>query len=374
MSTTDKNPTICIIEDSPEDREMFRRYLLQDSEYSFHLYECDTGEQGLELCQRIQPDCILLDYNLPDINGIEFLDELTDNDGSMRFPVIMLTGLGDEEVALLAMKRGAQDYLVKGEMTAGNLFRAIHNAIQRNAMRQQMEQQSYILEQKNQEIQAFAYALAHDLRAPLRAISGFAQIVAEDYGKVLDEEGNRYVRHIVRSTVQMDQLINDLLSYTRIEHGKTRHKPVALSFLLPQIVEGMAERITEMQGSVQVAETLPVVYGDPTLINQIFVNLLNNALKYHRTDVSPQVTIDATEQGHDATVRIRDNGIGIAERHYEKIFTIFQRLHSDDEYAGTGIGLAIVKKAVELQGGEIWVESVVGVGSTFFVKLPLYVT
>lgn len=356
---------------------MFRRYLLQDSEYSYHLYECETGEQGLELCQRIQPDCILLDYNLPDLNGIEFLDELTDDDGAMRFPVIMLTGLGDEEIALLAMKRGAQDYLVKNEMTAGNLFRAIHNAIQRNAMRQQMEQQSFILEQKNQELQAFAYALAHDLRAPLRAISGFAQIVAEDYGKVLDDEGNRFVQRIVRSTVQMDQLINDLLSYTRIEHGTVRHKPVALSFLLSQIVEGLTERIAEVHGSVQVADELPVVYGDPTLINQIFMNLLSNALKYHRPDVPPQVSIDAievTEQWHHAIVYIRDNGIGIAERHYEKIFTIFQRLHSEDEYTGTGIGLAIVKKAAELQDGAVWVESVLGEGSTFAVKLPLYVT
>ena len=374
MSTTGKNPTICIIEDSPEDREMFRRYLSQDAEYNYRIEECETGEQGLALCTRIQPDCILLDYNLPDINGIEFLDELTDGDGVMRFPVIMLTGLGDEEIAFLAMKRGAQDYLVKSEMTAGNLFRAIHNAIQRNTMRQQMEQQSQILEQKNQELQAFAYALAHDLRAPLRAISGFAQIVAEDYGNVLDDEGNHYVQRIVRSTVQMDQLINDLLSYTRIEHGAVRHKPVALSFLLPQLVEGLTERIAEVAGSIQLIGELPTVYGDSTLVNQIFVNLLSNALKYHRSGVPPHVTIEGTEQGRFAIVRIHDNGIGIAERHYIKIFTMFQRLHSEDEYTGTGIGLAIVKKAAELQNGEVWVESVMGEGSTFFVKLPLYVT
>jgi light-regulated signal transduction histidine kinase (bacteriophytochrome) len=362
------------VDDSEEDREIFRRYLLQDTAYTYYIQEEETGEQGLSLCHHVTPDCILLDYNLPDMNGLEFLDTLANGEEMVRVPVVMLTGMGDEEVAQLAMKRGAQDYLVKGEMTAGNLYRAIHSAIERNTMRQALEQQSSVLEQKNQELQAFAYALAHDLRAPLRAISGFAQIIVEDYSRVLDDDGTRYVQRIVRASAQMDQLIDDLLNYTRIEHRQVRRKPVVLSYLLPQVIEGLANRIAETEAQVTLVGTFPTVYGDQTLVNQIFVNLLSNALKYHRPDVPPCVRIDAEVQGQWCILRVADNGIGIAEKHQKKIFTIFQRLHTEEEYPGTGIGLAIVKKAVELQDGVVWVESRVDEGSTFFVKLPLYIS
>ncbi|GCE20333.1 hybrid sensor histidine kinase/response regulator [Dictyobacter kobayashii] len=369
----EKNPTICIIDDNPEDREIFRRYLLQDTRYHYQCYEEETGEEGLALCKRIQPDCILLDYKLPDIDGIEFLAGLVDASGSVPFAVIMLAGLGDEGIALQAMKSGAQDYLVKDEMTPGNLFRAIHNAIERTAMRRSLEKHQQDLEQKNQEIQAFAYALAHDLRAPLRAITGFSQIVEQDYQAVLDADGRHYMENIVHACAQMDRLIDDLLNYTRIEHRAIRFKPVALGYLMQQIVKGMATRINENQATINIAEDLPTVYGDATLINQIFVNLLENALVYHKPGENAQVTISWWEEDESAVICLADNGIGISPKNHEKIFNLFQRLHSDDIYPGTGIGLAIVKKAVDLLDGFVWVESTLGVESKFFVKLPKYV-
>ena len=365
-----KSPIICIIDDNPEDREIFRRYLLQDSDYQYQFFEEETGEQGLELCRSINPDCILLDYNLPDISGLEFLVELADETGLVPYAVVMLTGLDDEAVALQAMKNGAQDYLVKDEMTAGNLLRAIHNAIERTMLRQTLEKQRLDLEKKNQEMQAFAYALAHDLRAPLRAINGFSQIVAEDYSARLDEQGRHYIENIVRSCTQMDRLIEELLQYTRIEHRPIRAKIVELHFLLSQIVASFQERCAEKQATITLAPNIPQIYGDPVLINQIFTNLLDNALTYQRPGVPPQIRVDWQADGHDIIIRVEDNGIGIAPRHYERIFNIFQRLHSDDEYAGTGIGLAIVKKATELMDGRVWVISTPEQGSTFFVKLP----
>lgn len=368
----EKNPTICIIDDNPEDREVFRRYLLQDTRYRYQFYEEETGEEGLTLCRKIQPDCILLDYKLPDIDGLEFLAGLADNSGSIPFAVIMLAGLGDESIALQAMKSGAQDYLVKDEMTPGNLFRAIHNAIERTTMRRTLEKHQQDLEQKNQEIQAFAYALAHDLRAPLRAITGFSQIVEEDYKNVLDADGRHYVENIVHACSQMDRLIEDLLNYTRIEHRAIRYKPVALGYMIPQIVESLAERINQTRAVILIAEDLPMVYGDSTLINQIFMNLIDNALVYRKPDIQIELSLTWMQEGDFVVVRLADNGIGIDAKHYEKIFSLFQRLHSDDLYPGTGIGLAIVKKASDLLGGQVWVESTLGVGSTFFVKLPMY--
>lgn len=368
-----REATICLIDDNLEDREVFRRYLLQDDDCTYRIFEEETGENGLALCRSVQPDCVLLDYNLPDMDGLDFLTGLVDNSNSIPFAVVMLTGIGDEVVAVQAMKQGAQDYLVKGEMTAGNLFRAIHNAIERNTMRRTLEQQQRELAIKNQEIEAFAFALAHDLRSPLRAISSFAQIIAHDYQDMFDEEGKQYVNHIVRSSWQMDRLIDELLNYTRIEHRAVRLKPVALERIMQQALENVSERATALQAEIQVIGKLPIVSGDATLLNQIFLNLLENALTYHAVDRRPMIKIHCTDDHYNCVLSIHDNGIGIAEKHRERIFQIFQRLHSDEEYPGTGIGLALVRKAVEMLKGRVWVESVVGEGSIFYVQLPLYV-
>ena len=361
--------TIFIVEDSPEDREVLRRYLSRDADSDYALIEVETGKEALAICQSQPPDCILLDYNLPDMNGLEFLAELTDNAGSVPFPVVMLTAVSHEAIAVQAMKSGAQDYLVKGTITTQNLHRAIQNAIERVELLRTVEKQRHDLEQKNQELQAFAYALAHDLRAPLRAITGFAQIIAQDYQQAFDDEGKHFVDVIVKSCGQMDHLIDDLLNYTRIEHRPVRHEAVDLRLLVTQIVESLVEQRAVPGAVITVGNNLPVVHGDKTLISQIFINLLDNALTYRRPDVPPQLAVDYTSSAGSYVISVADNGIGIAAKHYEKIFTIFQRLHSDDEYTGTGIGLAIVKKSVDLMNGQIWVESKVGEGSTFYVRL-----
>lgn len=362
--------TIFIVEDSPEDREVLRHHLLRDAESDYALVEVETGEEALALCKSQPPDCILLDYNLPDMNGLEFLAELTDNAGSVPFPVVVLTGVSYEAIAVKAMKSGAQDYLIKGNITTENLHRAVQNAIERVELLRTVEKQRRDLELKNQELQAFAYALAHDLRAPLRAITGFAQIVAHDYQQAFDENGRHYIDVVVKSCGQMDHLIDDLLNYTRIEHRPVRSQTVDLRPLIMQIVDSFDARIISLGATITVSEHLPVVHGDKTLISQVFVNLLDNALTYHRPNVPPRITIDYVPSVGNYVVSVADNGIGIASKHYEKIFTIFQRLHSDNEFVGTGIGLAIVKKSVELMGGQIWVESKVGEGSTFYVRLP----
>jgi len=371
MPMDKKGQTIFIVDDSPEDRNVLRRHLLRDSEINYTIFEEETGQSSLELCKATKPDCILLDFNLPDMNGLDFLTELSDSEsGSVPFPVVILTGISDESVAIQAMKSGAQDYLVKGNITTESLHRAIQNAIERVEMLHALEEHQRNLEQKNQELQAFAYALAHDLRAPLRAITGFAQIVHQEYQAVLDAEGHHFMENIIRACAQMDRLIEDLLSYTRIENKTARRQPIALAPMLTQIIESFSERIAQSGATIDIAPDLPIIHADRTLIGQIFINLIDNALTYHRTGVPPHITINCTVANQAALISVADNGIGIEVRHHDKIFHIFQRLHSYEEYSGTGIGLAVVKKAVELMGGQVWVESMVGQGSTFWVKLP----
>lgn len=226
------------------------------------------------------------------------------------------------------------------------------------------------LEAANKELEAFSYSVSHDLRAPLRAVSGFAEIIARRHRASLDDQGQHYVDNIVEASARMSQLIDDLLAYSRLGRTSVRRQSVSLHDLLARITKDLAARAAESDADIDLPGDRLVVRGDPTLLNQIFANLLGNALTYHRPGSPPRVAISWRDESDHVVVCVSDNGIGIPPEYHNKIFNVFQRLHSEDDYPGTGIGLAIVKKAAELLGGRVWVESVVGEGSTFFVQLP----
>jgi light-regulated signal transduction histidine kinase (bacteriophytochrome) len=225
------------------------------------------------------------------------------------------------------------------------------------------------LEAANKELEDFSYSVSHDLRAPLRAISGFAQIIARRHRANLNEEGRHYVDNIVKAGAHMGKLIDDLLMYARIGRKAVRQEPVDLQVLLAQVVENLAGRISETGAQLNFPDSLPVISGDQTLLAEIFSNLFDNALTYRRRDVPLKVSVDCETRDGSSTISVTDNGIGIPSEYHQRIFNVFQRLHSEDEYPGTGIGLAIVKKSVELLGGQVWVESTIGEGSTFYVRL-----
>jgi signal transduction histidine kinase len=250
-----------------------------------------------------------------------------------------------------------------------------------NAMIRQLRQSFETLEERvarrtaelaavNKDLEAFSYSVSHDLRAPLRAITGFAAILARRHRANLNDEGQHYLDNIVQAGERMGQLIDDLLAYARLGRAGIRRGPVALHDILTPLAEEFAGRVKEIGGTLEIADDLPTVMGDKTLLTQIFTNLLDNALTYRRADVSVQVTVTHQAEDKAVIVRVSDNGIGIAPEYQEKIFDIFQRLHSQEEYSGAGIGLATVKKSVEMLGGRLWVESEVGKGSAFFVRLP----
>jgi PAS domain S-box-containing protein len=238
-------------------------------------------------------------------------------------------------------------------------------------LEQRVAQRTAQLQAANKELESFSYSVSHDLRAPLRAINGFASIVARRHRANLNEEGRHYVDNIVQASERMGQLIDDLLTYSRLGRAGLRHEPLALGEVLAPIVSDMETRLQQIGGTLQVESVLPTVMGDRTLVQQIFSNLFENAMTYRKVGNPLKIMISAQTDDGTATIRVNDNGIGILPVYHDKIFNIFQRLHSADEYPGTGIGLATVKKSVELLGGKVWVESTMGEGSTFFVKLPI---
>ncbi|WP_431064600.1 PAS domain S-box protein [Methylotuvimicrobium sp.] len=227
------------------------------------------------------------------------------------------------------------------------------------------------LEQANKELESFSYSVSHDLRAPLRAINGFAQILARRHSNALNDEGRHYLDNVIEAGNRMSQLIEDLLEYSRTGRRAIQMSPIDLSPLLKQLSATFAERMTATQASLEIIEPLASPIGDVTLIGQILSNLLDNALIYRKPDIPPKITISSRNNNGRAIIQVTDNGIGIEPEYYDKIFQVFQRLHSEDEYPGTGIGLAIVAKSARMMGGSVEVESTPGNGSTFSVRLPV---
>ncbi|HEU4324029.1 MAG TPA: PAS domain S-box protein [Roseiflexaceae bacterium] len=225
------------------------------------------------------------------------------------------------------------------------------------------------LEQANQALQAFASTVAHDLRAPLRSMQGFAQILEEDYGEHLDEEGHSYVRHIVEAAHDMDRLIQDLLAYSRISQAEIPLQQVDLDRVVADALGAVAGLSRERQARITVEHPLPAVHGHPGMLVQVLGNLLANALTFTTPDTPPQVHIRAERRGSRVRLWVEDNGIGIAPEHHERIFRVFERLHGVERYPGTGIGLAIVQQGIARMGGQVGVESQLGRGSRFWIEL-----
>jgi PAS domain S-box-containing protein len=223
----------------------------------------------------------------------------------------------------------------------------------------------------NTELESFAYSVSHDLRAPLRSISGFAQILADRHRKGLDEQGRQYIDYVVQASIQMGRLIDDLLQYSRLGRRALQIRPLNAALVMDEVIKDLRDQIEKSQAKIEIPDTFPVIDSNHTLLKQIFTNLIQNALIFTQADQHPEIQVACQVDSEYAIITIRDNGIGIAEEYFESIFNMFQRLHHDAEYTGTGIGLALVKKAVTLLRGEIWVESSIDEGSTFWVKLPL---
>ncbi|GAB6908537.1 Histidine kinase [Desulfosarcina cetonica] len=223
------------------------------------------------------------------------------------------------------------------------------------------------LKRSNEELQQFAYVASHDLQEPLRMVSSYSQLLADRYKDKLDEKANKYIHYAVDGAVRMQQLIQDLLAYSRVttkggEIAKVESQP-ALQNALSNLEAAIAE-----SGAVITQDPLPSVAADGTQLTQLFQNLVGNAIKF-RGDTSPRIHVGAEKDGEYWRFSVADNGIGIEERYLEKIFVIFQRLHTRSEYAGTGIGLSICKRIVERFGGRIWLKSEPGKGSTFYFIL-----
>lgn len=227
------------------------------------------------------------------------------------------------------------------------------------------------LKRSNMELEQFAYAASHDLREPLRMVSSFVTLLEKKYSDRLNDEAREFIGFARDGAQRMDRMINHLLEYSRIGRSKEPFRPVDLNGVMRDVLVDLGPMIEQLQADVLVSDGLPVVRGDRDELARLFQNLVANALKYRFPDRPTKIRVGSRTEGDVCTLFVEDNGIGIPPEHRDRIFAIFQRLHTHSQYEGTGIGLALCKKIVERHGGRIWVEGETGVGSTFFFMLPL---
>jgi light-regulated signal transduction histidine kinase (bacteriophytochrome) len=232
----------------------------------------------------------------------------------------------------------------------------------------QLEEHGRELKRSNTELEQFAYVASHDLQEPLRMVGSYCQLLKRRYAGKLDGDADEFIEFAVEGANRMQRLINDLLNYSRVGRRGEAFQALPAGDLVKIALGNLQAAIADGGATVEVGE-LPQVVGDRTLLAQLFQNLIGNAIKFRR-DEPPVVRIAAVVDGGFAEFTVEDNGIGIEREYVDKVFLIFQRLHDRDKYAGTGIGLAIVKKVVEYHGGKIWIESEPGQGSRFQFTLP----
>lgn len=223
------------------------------------------------------------------------------------------------------------------------------------------------LKMSNQELERFAYVSSHDLKEPLRMIISFLQLLKSRYYNSLDQDANDFIDFAVEGAQRMDMMINDLLQFSRVGNER-EFKYLDCEIVVRNTISNLGQLIENNDATV-IQSVLPKIYANEELMTQLFQNLIGNAIKYRR-DVKPHIQINSIEEENNHMFSVSDNGIGIEEQHLDRIFTVFQRLHSREEYEGTGIGLAISKKIVEQHNGKIWAESEPGVGTTFYFTIP----
>jgi PAS domain S-box-containing protein len=238
-----------------------------------------------------------------------------------------------------------------------------------NELEQRVAERTAQLEAANQELEAFSYSTSHDLRAPLRHLAGFAELLRKNGWAQMDESSQRYVTTIIAVSTRMGELIDHLLNFSRLGRSELQVRPIELGPLIDEIVEEMAETQGDRHVSWQVAD-LPTISGDSLLLRLVFTNLISNALKFTSGVERAQIEIGCELEKHQVVVFVKDNGVGFDMKYADKLFGVFQRLHRTDEFEGTGIGLANVRRIVNRHGGRTWATSIVGEGATFFVSLP----
>lgn len=357
-----------------------------------------SGEEAIELLTVEPVDCILLDLLMPGLSGNETCERVRASPAWRDIPIVMLTAREDHEAMIESINAGADDYVPKSSddqvlkariraqlrrkqfedetrRIRERLLQTELEAAEARASRELAETRARLLaelEETNHELEAFAYTVSHDLRAPLRHVSGFIELLEETISQTQESEATRRYAEIIReAATRMGTLIDDLLEFSRNSRAPLNRVPVDLDKLLSEVVEQTETAAAGRRIEWRIG-TLPMVDVDSSLMRLVLANLIGNAVKFTRTRDPALIEIAevAAAEAAEVVVCVRDNGVGFDPRYADKLFGVFQRLHRAEEFEGTGIGLANVRRIVTRHGGRTWAESEPGNGAAFFMALP----
>jgi len=398
---------LLVVDDSPTQAEELK--LILEAE-GFEVETAPDGERGLERIRASRFDLVVSDILMPGVSGYDLCRHVKSDPATRDVPVILLTTLSDPLDVIQGLECGADNFLTK-PCSPENLVRRVRHMLENKRLRaegrlkvgveivflgrtfaitsgkeqvldllistfedivrkhRELQAATASLEAANHELEAFSYSVSHDLRAPLRAVDGFSQLLLQDCSERLDETGRGHLERIRTGVRRMTELIDDLLELARVSRADLREEPVDISDLARMV--GATLQLQEPSRRVELSLQPGLSgRGDANLLRILIENLLANAWKFTSKCEQPKVEVGAAEAAGGTTFYVRDNGAGFDMQYAQKLFAPFQRLHPESEFPGTGVGLATVRRIVHRHGGRVWAEGSPGRGATFYFTLP----
>lgn len=412
---TDNKAVVLTIDDEETIRRTLRDFL-EDNGYS--VLEAENGRIGLEVFERERPDIALVDLRMPEVDGLEVLTKI--NEISPETPLIVVSGTGVIADAIEALRLGAWGYVLKPIEDMSVLLHAVEKALERFQLirenrnyQEHLERQVAIrteelkntniqlkeeinerrraeekiqrfnkeLEKKiaertaeiieaNKELESFSYSVSHDLRAPLRHIMGFSEMLKNELASDITQKGANYIAFVIESSKKMSTLIDSLLEFSRMSRADINPIKIDMNDLVKKVIKELGPDISGKNIRWEIGK-IPEAYGDRSLLLQVLINLVSNAVKYSGKMEKSLIEIGSTVgKSNSAVYFVKDNGAGFDMKYADKLFGVFQRLHHEKEFEGIGIGLALVNRIIKRHGGKIWAESEIDKGTTFYFSLP----
>jgi len=319
-------------------------------------------------------DILLTDLMMPEMDGITFLQAAQNIDRDLA--AIMMTGHGTIDTAVKSLQSGALDYVLK-PFRLDNLRPVLARALTIRRLRAEnrelqlrVEERTRELEASNEELESFSYSVSHDLRAPLRAIDGYCDLFMKDYSRQIPPDGLDLLTNVCAGATRMHRLIDDLLHLARFSRQPLETHTVSMNELVQRALAAVQQQWRDHPARLEV-EALPDCHGDSSLLEHVLTNLLSNAFKFTCGHDSPRIQVGSYKEGAEQVYFVRDNGAGFDMKYADKLFGAFQRLHSQAQFPGTGIGLSIVRRIIRRHGGRVWAESRPQEQTTFYFSLPV---
>lgn len=358
-------PKILVVDDKSENLVAIERVL---NNLDVELVKVTSGNEALRSTLYHEFSLALLDVQMPDMDGYELAGILRGEEKTQNLPFIFISAVYTDTLNIFkGYEKGAFSFITK-PFQAEILVNKVKFFIEKHQQEIELHRKNHELKSINEELESFSYSISHDLRAPLRALNSYSQILEEDFYPQLNDEGKRVIQKIKDNAIKMGRLIDDLLAFSKLGRKALFKTYVDMEPMVQHVLKELEQASPHPHTYIEQLPLLPS-FADPGLIQQVWLNLIANAIKYSARKENPRVEIGSKDGGDHVVYYVKDNGAGFNMKYVDKLFGVFQRLHSASQFEGTGIGLAIVQRLVHKHGGRVWCDAEEDKGATFYFTL-----